>query len=58
MILSILGDVLETMEARHDWATFALTYQFFFDFFTRFLPDVIMHTKAQDEEQIRDHYDR
>lgn len=46
------------MEARHDWATFAFTWDLFYDFFTRFLPDVIMHTSSQDEEQIRDHYDR
>ncbi|CAD6573601.1 MAG: hypothetical protein CYPHOPRED_005172 [Cyphobasidiales sp. Tagirdzhanova-0007] len=51
-------DILQTMEARHDWASFALTTAFFYDFFTRFLPDVIMHTSVQDAEQIRDHYDR
>ncbi|KAL7008861.1 hypothetical protein EMMF5_001608 [Cystobasidiomycetes sp. EMM_F5] len=51
-------DILETMEARHDWATFAFTWELFYDVFTRFLPDVIMHTSSQDEEQIRDHYDR
>lgn len=51
-------DILETMEARHDWASFCFTWALFYDFFTRFLPDVIMHTSAQDESQIRDHYDR
>ena len=51
-------DILETMEARHDWATFAMTWELFYDVFTRFLPDVIMHTSSQDQEQIRDHYDR
>lgn len=51
-------DMLELLEARHDWATFAFTWELFYDVFTRFLPDVIMHTSAQDESQIRDHYDR
>ena len=46
------------MEARHDWATFAFTWELFYDVLFRFLPDVIMHTSSQDEEQIRDHYDR
>ena len=46
------------MEARHDWASFCFTWALFYQFFTVFLPDVIMHTSAQDESQIRDHYDR
>ena len=25
---------------------------------TQFLPEVIIHSKSQDEEQVRDHYDR
>ena len=25
---------------------------------TQMLPEVIMHSKSQDEEQVRDHYDR
>ena len=51
-------DVLETMEARADWSTPAFTWELFYDVFFRFAPDVIMHTSAQDESQIRDHYDR
>ena len=58
LIVRLADDILQTMEARHDWASFALTTAFFYDFFTRFLPDVIMHTSVQDAEQIRDHYDR
>jgi hypothetical protein len=51
-------DVLEAMEARHDWATFVMTWELFYQVFFSLIPDVIMHTKIQDETQIRDHYDR
>lgn len=52
------GDTLEIMEYRHDWATFAFTWELFkFIIFTFFI-DVIFHTKAQDDEQIRPNYDR
>lgn len=46
------------MEARHDWATFAMTWELFYQVFFSLIPDVVMHTSAQDESQIRDHYDR
>ncbi|KAL2865265.1 S-adenosyl-L-methionine-dependent methyltransferase [Aspergillus lucknowensis] len=52
------GDVLDVLEYRHDWASFAFTWDLFkFIIFTFFI-DVIFHTKAQDEEQIRPNYDR
>lgn len=46
------------MELRHDWAKFNLTPEIFKDVLTRFIPDVIFHSQSQDEEQVRDHYDR
>ncbi|KAF8573700.1 cyclopropane fatty acid synthase domain-containing protein [Ramaria rubella] len=52
------GDVLDIMELRHDWARFNFTPELFKDVLTRFIPDVIFHSQAQDEEQVRDHYDR
>ena len=52
------GDVLEIMEQRHDWATFNFTPELFKYVLTRMIPEVIMHSKSQDEEQVRDHYDR
>ncbi|THH06598.1 hypothetical protein EW145_g3977 [Phellinidium pouzarii] len=52
------GDVLESMEMRHDWATFNFTLELFKYVFTRLIPDVIFHTQSQDEEQVREHYDR
>ena len=45
------------MEQRHDWAQMVFTPELFKYVFTQFLPEVIMHTKSQDEEQVRDHYD-
>ncbi|KAF2185010.1 S-adenosyl-L-methionine-dependent methyltransferase [Zopfia rhizophila CBS 207.26] len=52
------GDCLEIMEKRHDWANFRFTFGLIKYFLTGMLPEVIMHTKSQDEEQVRDHYDR
>ncbi|PPJ57172.1 hypothetical protein CBER1_07017 [Cercospora berteroae] len=52
------GDCLEIMEYRHDWANFRFTLSLFWFFLTGMMPEVIMHTRSQDEEQVRDHYDR
>ncbi|KAG9088751.1 hypothetical protein FS749_001927 [Ceratobasidium sp. UAMH 11750] len=52
------GDVLDVLEYRHDWAAFTMTPELFKYAFTSLIPEVIMHSKSQDEEQVRDHYDR
>ncbi|CAK3852451.1 fatty acid methyltransferase [Lecanosticta acicola] len=52
------GDALEVMEYRHDWASFRFTVSLFWFFLTGMMPEVIMHSRSQDEEQVRDHYDR
>ncbi|KAF2725526.1 S-adenosyl-L-methionine-dependent methyltransferase [Polychaeton citri CBS 116435] len=52
------GDALEIMEYRHDWANFRFTLSLFWFFLTGMMPEVILHTRSQDEEQVRDHYDR
>ncbi|KAI0676291.1 sphingolipid C9-methyltransferase [Trametes maxima] len=52
------GDVLEIMEARHDWAKMVFTPELFKYVLTQMLPEVLFHTKSQDEEQIRENYDR
>ncbi|KAF2728371.1 S-adenosyl-L-methionine-dependent methyltransferase [Polyplosphaeria fusca] len=52
------GDCLEIMEWRHDWANFTFTYGLVKHFLTTFIPELIFHTRSQDEEQVRDHYDR
>ncbi|KIW16623.1 hypothetical protein PV08_03811 [Exophiala spinifera] len=52
------GDCLEMLEYRHDWASWKFTLSLMKFFFTGMIPEVIMHTRSQDEEQVRDHYDR
>ncbi|KAL9052170.1 MAG: hypothetical protein Q9162_005565 [Coniocarpon cinnabarinum] len=52
------GDALEMMEYRHDWASFKFTLSLYWYFLTGMVPEVLMHTRSQDEEQVRDHYDR
>lgn len=54
----LLGDVLDIMEQRHDWAKFNFTLEMFKYVFTVLIPDVITHSRDQDEVQVRDHYDR
>lgn len=46
------------MEQRHDWAKMIFTPELFKYVFMNLLPEVIVHSKSQDEEQVRDHYDR
>lgn len=46
------------MEARHDWAKFNFTMELFKYVFTVLIPVVVSHSQLQDEEQVRDHYDR
>ncbi|KAF2259191.1 S-adenosyl-L-methionine-dependent methyltransferase [Lojkania enalia] len=52
------GDCLAIMEDRFDWANFEFGPGLIKYFLTGFLPEMIMHTRSQDEEQVRDHYDR
>lgn len=52
------GDALEALEYRHDWARFRFTLSLFRFFFFGMMPEFILHTRSQDEEQVRDHYDR
>ncbi|OBZ77976.1 putative fatty acid methyltransferase [Grifola frondosa] len=52
------GDVLDILEQRHDWAKMIFTPELFKYVLTQMLPEVIKHSKSQDEEQVRDHYDR
>ena len=56
--VSFKGDALDVMEYRHDWANFRFTLSLFRFFLLGMIPEVIMHSKSQDEEQVRDHYDR
>ncbi|KAK0196653.1 sphingolipid C9-methyltransferase [Armillaria mellea] len=52
------GDVLDILEQRHDWAKFTFTPELFKHVFTKLIPDVISHSREQDQDQVQDHYDR
>ncbi|KAH9830049.1 sphingolipid C9-methyltransferase [Rhodofomes roseus] len=52
------GDVLDILEQRHDWAKMVFTPELFKFVLCNLIPDVVFHKRSQDEEQIRDNYDR
>lgn len=56
--IDIKGGMLEILEARYDWASFSFTMSQMAFFFTQWLPETLWHSKKQDEEQVRNHYDR
>lgn len=56
--VSFKGDCLDVLEYRHDWCNFSFTMSLFKFFLLGMIPEVILHSKSQDEEQVRDHYDR
>jgi cyclopropane-fatty-acyl-phospholipid synthase len=41
------GDALDVLEYRHDWASFRFTWELYKFFLTRFLPEMLMHTRSQ-----------
>lgn len=41
------GDALETMEYRHDWASFKFTLSLFWFFLTGMIPELIIHSRSQ-----------
>ncbi|KAG8892339.1 hypothetical protein FRC00_012234 [Tulasnella sp. 408] len=56
--LTFNGDVLDVLEWRHDWAAFTMTWNLFEYVLKNLIPEVIVHSQNQDEEQVRGHYDR
>lgn len=52
------GDCLDIFELRHDWAKFCFTLGQAKFFLLHWIPETIWHSKKQDEDQVRDHYDR
>ncbi|SCZ88480.1 BZ3500_MvSof-1268-A1-R1_Chr2-1g04438 [Microbotryum saponariae] len=56
--IDLKGDMLELLEQRHDWASFEFTWDLLKYVLTVLIPDVVWHSPSQDEEQVRDHYDR
>lgn len=56
--IDIKGDCLEMFEKRYDWASFEITINQGIFFLTGFLPEMLWHSKKQDMDQVREHYDR
>jgi cyclopropane fatty-acyl-phospholipid synthase-like methyltransferase len=56
--IDIQGNFEEFMKLRHDYFSFSLTPHHFKFLITRFIPEVLIHSKKQDERIVRDHYDR
>ncbi|KAL7424652.1 hypothetical protein Q5752_000336 [Cryptotrichosporon argae] len=56
--IELKAGVLETLEYRHDWTKFEFTPELFRYVLFNLIPDVLVHSQNQDEEQVREHYDR
>ncbi len=53
-----IPDIDAFLEARRELVTYTLTKHHAEFFFTRFIPEVAIHSKAQDKRIVREHYDR
>jgi sphingolipid C9-methyltransferase len=56
--IDIKGDMLAILEARYDWAAFTFTLNQFKFFLSQWVPETLWHSRKQDQDQVRDHYDR
>ncbi|KAI8814836.1 S-adenosyl-L-methionine-dependent methyltransferase [Cladochytrium replicatum] len=56
--IDIKMDMLDLLEARYDWAKFVITISQAKFFLTQWIPETLWHSRKQDEDQVRDHYDR
>ncbi len=56
--VDIKGDFIEFMECRSEYFDYRLTWKHIKFFFGRMIPEVVIHSKSQDERIVRDHYDR
>jgi cyclopropane fatty-acyl-phospholipid synthase-like methyltransferase len=56
--IDIKGDFQEFMMARNEYFDYTLTAHHIKFFFTRMIPEVLIHSKSQDERIVREHYDR
>jgi cyclopropane fatty-acyl-phospholipid synthase-like methyltransferase len=56
--IDVNGSFEEFMELRNTAFDYTLTADHFKFLLTRFLPEVLIHSKSQDERIVREHYDR
>jgi cyclopropane fatty-acyl-phospholipid synthase-like methyltransferase len=53
-----IPDIDAFLDARQDLVNYSLTKHHLEFFFTRFIPEVTIHSKEQDKRIVREHYDR
>ncbi|KAJ3210819.1 hypothetical protein HDU82_007329 [Entophlyctis luteolus] len=51
-------DMMDLLEHRYEWASFVFTWGNAKFFLTQWIPETLWHSKKQDEDQVREHYDR
>lgn len=56
--IDIPGDLYEFLQQRDLFVSYAITPEHLKFFVTRFIPEVAIHSKEQDERIVREHYDR
>lgn len=56
--IDIKGDVLECFEARYDFTKFEFCLGQAKFLFGQWIPEVLWHSRKQDEDQVQGHYDR
>lgn len=56
--IDFIDDVLQTLERRNEFVSYKLQWWHLKFFVMKFLPEMLKHDKAQDEEQVVEHYDR
>lgn len=56
--IDIDGDFRDFIRRRTDYTTYRLVADHFKFLFTRFIPEVTIHSKKQDQRIVQDHYDR
>ncbi len=55
--IDVVGDFKDLMKHKNEVWEYDFTADHWKFFFTRFIPEVVMHTKSQDERIVRTHYD-
>ncbi len=56
--IDIVGDIYDFLERRHDLVSWSITGHHLRWVVKNFIPEVVVHTKAQDRRIVREHYDR
>ena len=52
------ADLLTALYERDGYARYVIEWQHVTFFFTKFIPELLSHSRSQDVEQVREHYDR